>query len=231
MIRGIGFDLGDTLIQYKDVPLNWQCFYQEALGHVLRACHVAFDETYIEKGKEILNRYNTRTNPREIEITACQLFTEILQEWRIEPAVYLEKAVEAFYGFFQQKSELFDDTLEILEYLKGKGIKTGILTDVPYGMPHEYVKKDILAFEHLVDCLLTSVEVGYRKPCSLGYVQLAEQLGVALSEMLYVGNEEKDIVGAISAKMNAVLLNRIQEPLFFGETYSVISLCEIKDII
>ncbi|WP_066495768.1 hypothetical protein [Abyssisolibacter fermentans] len=78
MISAVGFDLGDTLIEYKDVPLSWKSFYAEALYRVAEVCGVRLTENSFEKGENILCKYNTRINPREVEVKAQQIFTEIL---------------------------------------------------------------------------------------------------------------------------------------------------------
>lgn len=36
--RAIGFDLGDTLLAYRGVPLNWASLYDEALRAVAVRC-------------------------------------------------------------------------------------------------------------------------------------------------------------------------------------------------
>lgn len=227
MIRAVGFDLGDTLIEYKDVPLNWQVFYSKALSIVADICGARLAEDDLEKGKSILCKYNTRINPREIEVKAEQIFIEILSCWNIDYSYHLQKAIESFFTFFQRKSVVFQDTLEIMKYLKSKDIKIGVLTDVPYGMNKLFVNKDISLFEHMIDCILTSVEVGYRKPNPEGYKLLSQQLGVKPNQMIYVGNEEKDIIGAKLIGMGTVLVDRENKGLTYQEDYRIQSLLDV----
>jgi putative hydrolase of the HAD superfamily len=40
-IRGVGFDLGETLIFYRDTPLNWAALYPEALRAAAEACGIS----------------------------------------------------------------------------------------------------------------------------------------------------------------------------------------------
>ena len=37
-MNGIGFDLGNTLIDYKDIPLSWQSLYRNALRDMAANC-------------------------------------------------------------------------------------------------------------------------------------------------------------------------------------------------
>lgn len=230
VIKAVAFDLGDTLIEYKNVPLSWQDFYSEALSKVAETCEIKLVEGALGKAENILCKYNTRINPREVEVKAEQIFIEILSSWNIDYSYYLEKAIESFFNFFQRKSLVYEDTLEIIKYLKNKDIKIGILTDVPYGMDKIFVKKDIFKFEDMIDCLLTSVEVGYRKPDPQGYKVLAQRLGLMPEQMIYVGNEEKDIIGAKMIGMRTVLVDRYNNGLTFEENYRVKCLSELKNI-
>ncbi len=230
MIKAVGFDLGGTLIEYKDVPLSWQGLYSEALSKVAETCGVQLTENELERCKAILSKYNTRINPREVEVKAEQIFMEILSTWNIDCSTYLEKSIATFFHFFQRKSVVQNDTVEVIKYLKGKGIKVGILTDVPYGMSRGFVRKDISIFEDMLDCALTSVEVGYRKPNSKGYEMLAQNLGVVPHQMIYVGDEEKDIIGAKAVKMKAILVDKYNNGLIYKEDHRIKCLKDLKKI-
>jgi FMN phosphatase YigB (HAD superfamily) len=48
-----------------------------------------------------------------------------------------------FFDYFRHNNKLFDDAKEILNDIKKSSLKTGILTDVPYGRK-EFVEKDIV---------------------------------------------------------------------------------------
>lgn len=56
--------------------------------------------------------------------------------------------------------------------------------------------KDFAMLTDYIDLILTSVDVGYRKPCKEGFLKTAECFNILPNEMIYVGDEEKDIVGA-----------------------------------
>lgn len=79
--------------------------------------------------------------------------------------------------------------------------------------------------------LLTSHDVGKRKPERAGYVALASQLGVPTEELLYVGNEEKDIAGAQAAGAPSALLAPVAFSVEWGQTATITSLYELLEII
>lgn len=106
MALAVGFDLGDTLIRYRDVPLNWRELYPPALSAVAAACGLNVGESGRAAAEAILLRYNTRVNPRVEEVTADRVFGEILTAWG-ESTHRAPVAAEAFFAFFRRESELY----------------------------------------------------------------------------------------------------------------------------
>lgn len=104
-----------------------------------------------------------------------------------------------------------------LKDLKENGIKIGILTDVPYGMDKNFVLSDIERFKEYVDVILTSVEVGYRKPNKQGFIKLSNELDVNPNELTYVGDEQKDIIGANNIGIHSILINRGNDYIDYGQ--------------
>ena len=51
------------------------------------------------------------------------------------------------------------------------------------------------------------------------------------SQMIYAGDEEKDVVGANNAGIDSVLINRSNEKKNRGQKYTIHSLSEILDIV
>jgi putative hydrolase of the HAD superfamily len=126
---------------------------------------------------------------------------------------------KSFFVFFNENQIPFPDTEDVLKGIKEMNLKIGILTDAPYGMSKKYELDKIKPMEKYIDTIISSVEVGYRKPNIKGYEVLAKELNVETNEMVYIGNEEKDIIGANNAGMISVLINRREEELNFGEKY------------
>ncbi len=231
-IKGIGFDLGETLIFYRDTPLSWAPLYRAALGKVAEACGGRPSPAQFATAEQILARYNTRLVPRTQEVSAEEIFSQVLCSWSFDSA-HLTVATEAFFGFFQQHMCAYPDTVPALAGLRERGIPTGILTDVPYGMPRAFVQRDVdrAGISGLFNVLLTSVEVGVRKPETAGYLALAARLAVAPNEMLYVGNEPKDVIGACCAGVVAVLIDRSGDGGNHGQQFSISTLSGVNEIL
>ena len=224
MIKAVAFDLGGTLVNY---PLYWRPLYRPALKKAEQDCNIALTEEMLTAACDILMKYNVRENPRKYEVTSDVIFAEILTVWRCRADI--DKIKTAFFSFFN--AEPFPEAREALLWLKQRNIKTGILTDAAYGMDNKFTLQGISSFSDLIDFFVSSIDAGYRKPHSAGYLKLLEHFGVSPDEMLYIGDEEKDIVGANNLGMISVLVNRSDTQKDFGQSYTVNTLNEIQKLI
>ena len=225
-IKGIGFDLGETLMYNNDIKLSWSKYYKKALKNGFHAINKKMDDERFEEFVEIFEKYNTRTNPREKEIKSNVIFNEIRKicKINISETIILE---DTFFSFFQKDFKIYKDVEKVLAEIKQYKIKTGILTDSPYGRTQGFLAENIKGIYENIDIILSSVEIGYRKPNITGYLRLANALKIKPLEMLYVGNEEKDIVGANKAGISSILINRTGRKLNYGETYQFKNLIDM----
>lgn len=228
MIKAVGFDVGHTLIKYNN-PLNWQTLYRPALEQAAHVCNIALSEEMISAATDVLLKYNTRVNYRETEVTSDTIFGEILERWGLQAELDVIKS--EFYSFFKADARPFPETIDTLSKLKQRGIKTGILTDVAYGMDNKFSLQDIALLADYIDIALTSVDVGFRKPNGAGFLRLLEYFGIRPDEMLYVGDEEKDIIGANKLGIGSVLINRSRDVKEFGQDYTMKTLNDILTVI
>jgi putative hydrolase of the HAD superfamily len=225
-MKAVAFDLGNTL-SYHPFPLSWQAFYRDAITDVLQSIKLKATPERLQAGDSILLKYNTRVNPREYEVNSNTIFGELFREWDVVDVGQMKTAEAAFASFFSQKSELYPDTLAALEVLKGKNIKVGILTNAAYGM----VFGDISSIAQYVDVFLPSTEVGFRKPHPKGYYELVGKLGIDVSECIFIGDEEVDIVGANRVGIVSVLIDRNGHKENYGQVHTINSLNEVLALI
>jgi len=230
-IKAVAFDVGQTLIHYKN-PLNWQALYSPALKQVMDACNFAHSLEADAEAQAILTKYNTRVNYREYEVASDTIFSEILHSWCVD-ASKLSIAKEAFYSYFRADATCFEDTEFVLQELKKRSIKIGALTDVAYGMDNEYALEDIAPIRHYFNVCLTSNDVGFRKPNAKGFRLLQDAFNLAADEIAFVGDEEKDIVGANNVGFLSILVNRDAsgDNKNWGQKHTVCTLSDILAII
>ncbi len=230
----IGFDLGDTLCEYAGVPLNWEREYPAALAAVAERCGQELTPERLRSGTRVLLRYNTRRTPRpdEREYDADHMFRELLTGWGLS-SEFLARGIAAFFGHFSQTLQAFPESAAVLAKLHQLGVPTGVLTDVPYGMPRSLILADIaqtgLPISH--ERLLTSTMIGHRKPHPAGFRALACELGVACDHLMYVGNERKDVDGGNAAGCQSVLLWRSSdEAPAWGQAFTIRSLEQLLQL-
>lgn len=228
-IKAIGFDIGGTLVNYNK-PLNWSASYKDAIKYMCNKNNIEFTEKKFENAKEILNKYNTRVNPREKEVSSDLIFGEIFKSWN-QNKRKLKSAKKSFYEFFQRETYIFEDAKILLEYCKDNSIKCCVYTDVAYGMDDEFSLKDIDKIKEYFDLKLTSCNVGYRKPNKKGFEIMLKEFECKPEEMIYIGDEQKDILGAETVGINTILINREDEIKEYNQDYMVSNLKKVIDII
>lgn len=226
MIKAVIFDIGHTLVHYKN-PLSWKSLYKPALKNVEQRCNYQLTEKNFEDAICILSEYNTRINPREKEVTSDEIWSRILNSWN-KNLFDLSVCKEAFYSFFRNECYVFDDVLDFLAFLRERNIKTGTLSDVPYGLENKYALEDITDIIDYIDLPYTSNDIGYRKPNIKGLQVIAEELGVLVQEIMYIGDEEKDVICANNAGAISVLIDRESKCPDFGQLHTVHNLNELK---
>ena len=219
MIKAIVFDIGQTLTYYP-IPLNWSNLYRPAFETVSEKLSISIaEEEYGHIGK-ILTKYNTRINPRDVEVSSDEIFGEILEGTKINKHL-INDIKREFYSFFRTDVEVYPEAEAVLKELKGKSILTATLSDVPYGMDNGYALGDLGKLIDYIDLPYTSNDIGFRKPLGTGLIRIAEEFHIDPSELVFVGVEQKDIECAHNAGTKGVLINRTNEVKDFGQDHTI----------
>ncbi|MBO4562246.1 MAG: HAD-IA family hydrolase [Clostridia bacterium] len=228
-IKGIVFDIGQTLVDYS-APLTWEGLYRTAFEHIEKKSGLHITEEEYDHFAKTLIKYNTSANPREREISSDTVFKEILGGTNV-PMEYIDDVKDAFFGYFREAAHVFPEAEEVLIELASRGIKTGTLSDVPYGMDNKYVYEDLGPLLKHIDLPYTSIDTGYRKPSPKGLQLLAEKMDVSIDELAFVGDEDKDMECARNAGAIAILINRTDEKCEYGQDLEISSLKELLDTV
>ena len=210
MISAVGFDLGGTLMDYSGIPFSWEREYPAALAAVASLWGARPSTLQLARAMEVLREFNSRIHPRDREVDHLVVFGRLLEAMDAPPSNRLdlvEQAVDAFFAVFRRWVAAIPGADAIIAGLRRAGMPFGVLTDVPYGMPRRVLLSHVEAAGLAVpqSTLLSSVDVGTRKPNPEGFRRLAATLGCSTDETLFMGDEEKDMSGALAAGMPAVL--------------------------
>ena len=228
MFKAVVFDIGQTLVDYR-MPMNWSTLYRPAFEHIAKKYNYAFSEEQYQNAGNVLTKYNTRINPRDYEVSSTEIFTEILNGMNIDLGE-MKQIKESFYTYFRQDCSLFPDVEQTLKTLSAEGIKIGTFSDVAYGMDNIYALEDIASIIKYIEYPFTSNDAGYRKPCTKGLEMLSEKMQTDIPDVVFVGDEEKDMTCAKNAGAYAVLINRDGVEKNYGQDKEIHTLTELLQL-
>jgi FMN phosphatase YigB (HAD superfamily) len=85
---------------------------------------------------------------------------------------------------------------ETLTYFKDRGYRIGVLSNTSYrGSVVKGLLEDV-GFDHLIDAVVSSADVGYRKPHDNAYSAAVESIGAKRWDCFFAGDsEDKDYLG------------------------------------
>ena len=228
-MKVIVFDIGGTLMEYKNMPLSWLDFYKDGFRYVCSELSLNITENDIDKSFEVLKSYNPRINPREVDVTPEVIFSEATAHW--QGKIELSDVINKFYESMNLTAYIYPETLDFLDKLKAEGYIIAALTDVAIGMPDKLHKSYFPELLPYFDMYVSSISCGYRKPNPKGLSDIAENFGVASSEMIMIGDEEKDIKTAKRFGCKSVLIDRRNRNVDFGQDYTVTNLNGLWEVL
>jgi len=219
------FDFGGTLADYENMPLSWADSYPTAFKELQKKLGIEFSEAQVDSACNILKKYNPRINPRTEEIPAEIIFGEIKEVLKAD--VSAENLSVLFYQYYQTKLIIYDDTKTALEELKKNGSKIAVLSDLPTAMSHSTFVEDINKTGFDFDVVLSSQKAGYRKPEINGLQMIAKEFNCPLENLIFIGDEKKDMETIARAGGTGVLINRKKLAVDYGQKYTINSLSEL----
>ena len=198
MLEAVLFDWGDTLMRWTWEPELLEAGHAaglQALGRdPLPALTTRFRDDYLP----LLLAPGTL---EEVEYPG--LVRRLLAESAIEVSdEELERYLEAEHAAWGRALELADTTHALLESLRGRGLKLGLVSNAidPPQLLHRDLER--LGIAERLDVAVFSSEVGWRKPHRVIFERALDALGVAPTAALFVGDRlATDIAGASALGM------------------------------
>lgn len=131
-----------------------------------------------------------------------------------------------------EKEILYDDTIELLEYLKSKGYKLGIIANQKKGLENRLQEFGILKY---FDIVIASEEVGVSKPDKEIFYIALSKASCKLQESIMIGDRlDNDIIPANQIGMKTIWirqgLTKYQE-IKLGMEYANFVVSSLKEII
>ena len=200
---GLVFDVDDTLYE-QIVPFE-------------NAFRSLFDIDINMEKFYLLSRYYSDVKfeaSRNGEMTMDEYHIYRIQEAARDLGVFLtdEQALnmQKEYKKNQQKLQMSDITINILELAKKNNVKLGVITNGP--SEHQWAKIDALGVEKLIprENIIVSGDLGIiNKPDVRIFDAMQEKLQLDTESLYYIGDSfENDIVGANNAGWKSIWINR-----------------------
>ncbi len=225
------FDLGNTLVSYYR-PEDFAPVLREAIvgisGELQRRGFPQDRNRLLEKAWEFNNeREDHRVWP----------LNERLRELIGPPAsdpMLMPQIAALFLRPIFRCARLHPEAMATLKELRRRGIRTGIVSNTPWGSAGASWRADMerLGLTGAVDIIVFCTDVGWRKPAPAPFERALMQLATPASQAVFVGDDpQSDIKGALGVGLKPILF----EP---GDTHETIDgvitiekLSEIPDLV
>ena len=208
MIKAVFFDLYQTLIDYNPPRGKVLARIISDYGIIItadalrRPINIADEFIYEEFSRLPIGK----RSENEQKTLFARYQTILLEEAGIKPTADLIRNNIVKMQQVKFKRVLFNDVLPSLERFKQNGIILGLISNVDSDIKPLF---DELGLTPLLQVVITSLDVGYRKPQPEIFKEAARRAGVETDESMYIGDQYQiDVLGAKEAGMQGVLLDR-----------------------
>lgn len=209
MTQAVVFDFGDTLVDYPLRDIDGQ------IAYIIRFIESAVDAKIVS-----LDRFGSAANfARQLNCenadNSTWPFVDRLRSDKffgprlsVPDAERLERAI--CEGVFADARVLPDARPALIE-LKNRGLKTGIVSNLPWGTSSAIWSEEFARHgfgQDLIDQVVCCVDAGYRKPHPAALLGCLERLQCYPADAIYVGDRPSDVYAGKAAGCHAVLVQR-----------------------
>jgi len=207
VVKAVLFDFHETLISAD----RWMAMETGSIAtEILQQLGIWGAEPPAEQRRTVEGVYATlRTVSRDTGVeypagTIARLALEALGLERRFGEPEITRAIEALFRRYLPDVTIKDGVAEALDALARRGYRMGIVSNVTYAPFLTWTLEDH-GLRSYFEGIVTSAEVGLRKPRGEVFVAALGMLGLAPREATYVGNDYlKDVMGARLAGLWAV---------------------------
>lgn len=202
MIKAVIFDLDGTLCNTTDV-----------IEDALRGIFTKYTSKFPNKSVGDLVSINIKTfenliaDPNvPLSAAIIRVWFEVFEQLKMKPSLkIILQLIEHVRYEVNKRVRLNDGILELINYLKSKGIKIGVLTNgIFIDQANKLVK---LKLDGLVDYLVTSDMCAVDKPDPRIFKYLLDKMSVSPKQALMIGdNITQDIKGAHAVGLTTIYL-------------------------
>lgn len=206
MIRGVLFDLGETLIRH-DPPAEVQ---QRILADKGISKEIGKIEKAMKDAEIEFNTLHKTMNGMDIDSFYIDYDSMVLQMLGIDDRKLAEHVHHVWFDTV--KLEAYDDAETVVSRLSAMGIRTGIVSN-GYEEEVGYILDRVGLAKNLFEIIVGHETVGVPKPDPRPFHHGAGSMGLTPEEVLFVGDSyENDYLGSQAVGMKPVLILRGRQP-------------------
>ncbi len=233
-IRAIIFDLGDTLM----VPIgSWPNVFQA--GAVALESWLC-ENSYLPQNSQFhalfLNSlqlyYSNRESSRR-ELGTFEMLRSLLSRTALVsvPDAHVKKALDEFYKITRKNWQADPLALPTLKRLQEAGFELGMISNAGNRDDvQKLVKK--FGFSPYLRFIITSYDVGYRKPDPRIFAAVDSRWQIAARQTLMVGDRtDTDILGGKAAGMRTAWINRHQAKNKLARAHPDLEISSLDELI
>ena len=205
-IQGIFFDLYGTLLVYGNMKHAWSdwlsTFYGLLKKQGLKMPKEAFAQEcdgFFSSAEPAADENNLTALERRIDALCLQLNHQLGKK-------ELRPIADRIAAAWQAHIAIDPQTVSVLSALK-QNKTVGLVSNFDHP-PHVRRVLSDNGLEYCFDSVIISGEVGVKKPDPAIFSFGLEQTGLAPSDVVYVGDTQEDVAGAIAAGIRPIFLAR-----------------------
>lgn len=203
LFRAAFFDIDDTL--YPTHRFVWEG-RRRAVEAMVQAGLRADVEDLLERLRGIVEQVGSNAS-NHFDLLLAVLPADAYAP--VNPAVIVASAIAAYHWHKAHDLFPFEDTATFLDWLKGRGVRLGVITaGAPVKQAEKLVRLRLLDYFE-PSLIFIAEQAGFDKKGSDLYRHALGKAGVAAGEALYIGDHPvRDIDAANAAGLVTVLMNR-----------------------
>ena len=210
MIRGVIFDLGDTLVTQE--PLVGGDSNLEAAAAVVplvseySGYSPSAEELAAAIGRKLQNAVVESYESSYSQPDTEALFHDVLDDLRCSlPREHARRVLDGYFRRYYESMVPLVHVMETLALARGLALKLGILANVLWGPELLRDRLRRLGITPLINCMVLSFEIGWMKPFPGAYREVLQRMDLRPSEVVMVGDDPYvDVIGAQRAGLKAI---------------------------
>jgi putative hydrolase of the HAD superfamily len=214
LIEAVIFDLDDTLIDWGGQAITWEQFFgprtKKIHSHLVALNHELppFDDFYV-----IVDQATRATWEEAKKTWKIPSIGDMLLQIFIDLGLDVDRIdiheILVIYDWGPLPGVVpYEDTIPVLEELRKRGYKIGLLTNSFLPMWMRDVELEVYDLLRFLDARVTAADVGYLKPHPFIYQRTLELLETTAEKAVFVGDRPKnDIAGANDSGLISVLMD------------------------